>query len=55
MVALLSRPNAADLAALADLMEDGRLTPEIEPPLPPAEVERRLGNGHRGGTLILIP
>jgi NADPH:quinone reductase-like Zn-dependent oxidoreductase len=58
LVGLLSTPNAADLAALAELMEDGGVTPEIEPPLPLAqapEAVARLGNGHRGGTLVLTP
>lgn len=58
LVGLLSTPNATDLATLGELMEDGRVKPEIEPPLPLAqapEVVARLGNGHRGGTLVLIP
>jgi NADPH:quinone reductase-like Zn-dependent oxidoreductase len=58
LVGLLSTANAADLAALAELMEDGRVRPEIEPPLPLAQAPEaidRLGNGHRGGTLVLRP
>lgn len=58
LIALLSIPNAADLEELAELMADGRVRAEIEPALPlerAPEAVARLGNGHRGGTLVLTP
>jgi NADPH:quinone reductase-like Zn-dependent oxidoreductase len=58
MVSMLARTNRADLATLASLVEEGKLTPHIEHTYPLAETAAALarqGEGHaRGKTVITV-
>lgn len=58
IVGLLSQPNHADLAALAELMAQGVVRPDVRPPLPleaAGDAIERAGRGDGAGGLVLTP
>lgn len=58
IVGLLSQPDGDDLAILADLMAQGFVTPEVQPPLPleaACDAIERAGRGEGAGGLVLVP
>lgn len=57
MTNLMARPNQADLATLADLLETGKVAPVIDRCYPlseAAEALRYLGEGHAAGKVIVM-
>jgi NADPH:quinone reductase-like Zn-dependent oxidoreductase len=58
IAALLSNPNAADLATLATLLAKGHIEPLTHPPVSldrAAEAIERVGRGQGPGTLVVAP